>query len=247
MVLNAEYFLAMKVLLDEPGTPQLPKPQWPDALLTGKYLCDADRCAIPAWRTLSLWRHSGKPYFTCNHATGHVISSAQVQHEGVTVWKWVLEWDDGSGSMEENTLWLQVHDAQHFDLYDAQGRCNAYALLAEEELPERALWPQPLYMAVYQVEATDAALLPPSLHTLEILEYDDEPLMQCASIGMCAFQNTHWGEDGSFHATLVWSLRDDAGHVQPPEHIQWQIQDGDHFVWILPDGSHVRFVWSRDI
>ena len=247
MVLNAEYFLAMKVLLDEPGTPQPSKPQWPDELLAGDYVCHPERCGIPNWQQVSLWQRADYILLTADNASGFVQRTIRTERNGVAWWQWEIVWDNLTGALSQDTLWLQVHDAQHFDLYDAQGRCNAYALLAEEEIPQRALWPEPLYMAVYQVEAADAALIPPFLHTLEFLEYDDEPLLQSASMGICSFQETYWDDDGCYHATLAWSLRDDAGDVQPPDRIQLQIQDGDHFVWIQPDGSRVRYTWSRDI
>lgn len=146
--------------------------------------------------------------------------------------------------MRIERLWLQVHCDRHFDVYDAQGQCSTYTLVDEEIIPQRCPWPEPLYMAVYQT--TDVSGVPAYLHQLEILEYDDELLLQCA-IGIGMLQAASVGADGVYQATIDWSLRDDAGDVVPPTKIRWRIHDGDLFDWLHADGNATPYAWLRNI
>lgn len=238
MVINAEHFLAMRLLLDDPSLPVAPAPAWPGALLPGDYSSTTNH------HELALFQRSGRPYLSAGGATGTVHRTQHTEYQGMECWQWDIDWDDGSGTLRSERLWLQVHGDRHFDVYDAQGQCSTYALVAEEIIPQRCTWPEPLYMAVYQ--ATDVTGLPAYLHQLEILEYDDEPLLQCAiGIGMLQAASVH--ADGVYQASVDWSLRDDAGDVVPPTKIRWRIHDGDRFDWLHADGKATPYAWLRNI
>lgn len=244
MVINAEHFLALRLLLDDPSLPTPPAPEWPGALPPGDYACAPGAGSAADRPALTFFRRSGRPYVSADGATGTVRRTLHTEFQGMACWQWDIDWDDGSGTLRSERLWLHVQGAQHFDIYSAQGQRSSYALVAEEIIPQRCPWPEPLYMAVYQT--TDVTGVPDYLHQLEILEYDDEPLLQCAT-GICALHAAQVDADGVYHATLDWSLRDDAGDVTPPTQIRWRIHDGDRFDWLHADGSATPYAWLRNI
>lgn len=246
MVINAEHFQALRLLLDDPSLPKPPVPAWPGALPAGEYACDAAPGPSGAIQhaVLSLFQRSGRPCLSTDGATGTVRQTLHTPFQGLECWQWDIDWDDGSGTLRCERLWLHARNGQRFDLYDAQGQCTTYTLVAEEVIAQRCLWPEPLCMAVYQ--ATDTAHLPSHLHQIEILEYDDQPLLQCG-IGCCTVNDAQTDADGIYHAMLEWSLHQDVGNVLAPTQIRWHIHDGDRFDWLHADGSATPFTWLRNI
>lgn len=234
--MTPEYFAAMRLLLDSEPTPP-EHVQWPGELVAGTYCCTSDCCAMPQLNPLALCRWAGKPGFASDGRSGFVRSTTTVQQGEHTLQCWQLDWDDGSGTVHEDTLWLDVHGDEAFTLYDQQGNANHYVLQEAEWVDER-FWPEPLEAGHYRAEGP----VPADMAQLELLPILDDPGLQTPSAITCLTQMIELS-DGDISALTQWCYYD--GREPASENrITLHIADAHHFTLTTEQGLSIDYCWD---
>lgn len=237
--MNAEHFAALRLLLDTQACPTA-APRWPGNLPAGEYRCPLAACAMPQLQTLHLCRWAGGPGLATDGSSGFVRTTGRVQH-GDRTWEcWQIEWDNGSGTLREETLWLDIDSDTRFTLCDAQGRANRYALYAAEAAPELRFWPEPLQPGHYLAQGPAAA----QMTQLEWLDVMGEPLLQ-TPWGMTFLTQMQALDNGSILATVAWAHYD-GSEPDSDSRIQLRIHDAQHFTLTDAQGTATAYRWSQD-
>jgi len=238
-VLNPEYFSTLREFLEpEPGHEPPEPPAWPGELREGCYHCAEADCQRPALNPLDLCEWAGAPGLTCTGVSGYVQASTEVEHLGQSMLRWELSWDDGSGGLRDETLWLHIDSDESFTLHDAQGRSNRYRL-QQPAMRQAIFWPEPLLAGHYQASGP----APAGMQSLILLEFMDGPALQTAdAAAMTGLRCMQFQADGSLQATISWVWMDGSG-VEPETQIALQIRDAEHFCLTDAQGQSTVYRW----
>lgn len=220
----------MQLLLDAEPAPAEPVP-WPADLTAGMYDCPSDPSTLCP---LHLSRWAGQPGLSTEGASGYVRASQVVQQGVHTLWRWQVEWDDGSGTLRAQTLWLQVHSTSAFSLIDAQGLARDY-VLQQADVDELRFWPAPLEAGHYRAQDT----APEGMEQLELLEVVDDAGLQTPS-GITCLTQMQTLADGGIQANTQWFFYDDRA-PEPESRITLHIADARHFTLTTAQGLRTRY------